>query len=670
MSRDNQPWAPVGGARLAWDEHGVPRSGTYDDVYYSREDGIAESRYVFLEGNDLPARFAGSAGEHLCVGETGFGTGLNFLLTWQAWEATPEPRRPLHYLSLEKHPLTRAELERALARWPELATYAGALSSAYPPPVPGTHRLLFAQGRVVLDLYFEEAGAALDDLASRGEPLVDAWYLDGFAPARNASMWQPELLARVGSLSRPRATFSTFTAVGRVRRDLESAGFTVHRRAGFGAKRECLQGQLRESEHTATTPQATPWDLPARRMSRPASALVVGAGLAGCATAAALAARGIPVTLLDQGACAGAASGNDQGVLFTRLSHRHSKLVDFALLSYLHAAARYRALFARGALLAGRDGELCGSFQQVADATELANLAAALRGAGELAEVVDAARAGALTGVAQDLSGIWLPASGWLHPPAVCAALIDHPLVTLREHCGTLDLSRHDGQWRATGASGVVASAPCAVITCGTLSTAFDASAGLPLRSIRGQTSHVPAAALPSGLRSALCHSGYIAPARAQHYCLGATFDVDDPDPAVRRADHELNLEALASALPGWREPLAALDPGALAGRVGFRAATPDYLPLVGPCPDRAAFITHYAALRRDARAVITEPGAYLPGLYINTGHGSRGLSSTPLAGELLASMICAEPLPLDRRLARALAPARFIIRDLSRNRI
>ncbi|NND68630.1 MAG: FAD-dependent 5-carboxymethylaminomethyl-2-thiouridine(34) oxidoreductase MnmC, partial [Halioglobus sp.] len=214
------------------------------------------------------------------------------------------------------------------------------------------------------------------------------------------------------------------------------------------------------------------------------------------------------------------------------------------------------------------------------------------------------------------------------------------------------------------------ASAPCAVIACGTHSARFAMSAGLPLKAIRGQTSHVSAAALPDTLRAALCHSGYIAPPRLGQYCLGATFDMDDASTAVRGADHAHNLAALAAALPAWQAAIEEIDTEELSGRVGFRAATPDYLPMVGPCPDRVAFTSRYAALRSDARAVIGEPGAYYPGLYINAGHGSRGLTSAPLAAELLASQICAEPPPLDRRLARAVAPARFIIRDLSRNRI
>lgn len=669
MSRDNKPWSPAGGAGLAYDENGTPRSDTFDDVYYSRESGSKESRYVFLEGNDLPARFAQQDDNRpFCIGETGFGTGLNFLLTWQAWRQAPEPRRPLHFISFEKHPLSATELEIALSHWPKLAEHTAALLANYPPPVPGAHRLLLDGGRVRLDLWFDDAGQSLADLASLGQRHIDAWYLDGFAPARNREMWGAELLACVGQLSRPGATFSTFTAVGQVKRDLQAAGFAVSKRAGFGTKRECLRGDLQENTPAvAPSHTQTPWDLSDSRPRQVQDALVVGGGLAGCFTAAALAARGVNVTLLEADRIASGASGNDQGVLFTRLSHRHSTLVDFALLSYLHATARYRAMFDSGALAVGRDGELCGCLQQVGDAGELERLTTALDGAAELARVIHShIEASELTGAEQALPGIWLPGSGWLRPPAVCQALVDHPLITVREHCGELALEHRGGRWHA----GALAHADCAVITCGTKSTAFPSAAWLPLRTIRGQTSHVPASALPGRLRAALCHSGYIAPAQGEEYCLGATFAVDDHDMGLRLEDHAHNLNALADAMPVWKEAIAAIDPATLEGRVGFRAATPDYLPLVGPCPDLGLFTQRYVSLKKDARAVIEEPGAYLPGLYINAGHGSRGLSSTPLAGELIASQVLGETPPFERRLARALSPARFIIRDLSRNRI
>ncbi len=673
VKRDNQPWQPMPGAELEWAASGTPRSRQFDDVYYSRDDGLEESRFVFLAGNRLPERWLNRR-QAFVIAETGFGTGLNFLLAWEAWSQLPAGAPPLHFISVEQFPLERADLARALATWPQLAAFADALCTQYPERLPGTHRLVFADGAVILDLWWAEASEALSDLAARGEPLVDAWFLDGFAPARNLAMWSPDLLQLLAPLSREGATFATFTAAGAVRRTLENAGFAVTRAPGFGRKRERLLGEL-EQRPAPSPVTGTPWDLPARTPARPRSALVLGAGLAGCAAAHALARRGIAVTLLEQDTLAGGASGNAQGVLYTRLSPRHSALVDFALLSFSHASRHYAQLFREQRLREGIDGALCGSFHQQADNDELDLMASRLREIPGLARVLDAETADAYLGVHQGQRGYWYPASGWLRPAAACRAWVEHPRVSLQELCGSLTLQREGEAWIARNDSGeVLAGADCAIIATGHAAATSADLDWLPLRPIRGQTTRVPASATGDTLRAVFCHRGYIAPAVNGEHCIGATFGgatigLEDDNLEVDPDDQAYNLQRLAEAVPDWEPALAALAPESLGGRVGFRCASPDYLPLVGRVPDRAAFLEDYAGLRRNARRDIKVRGRYQGGLYLSTAHGSRGLTSTPLAAEILASEICHEPPPVQRDLCRALAPARFLIRDLGRKR-
>ena len=159
-----------------------------------------------------------------------------------------------------------------------------------------------------------------------------------------------------------------------------------------------------------------------------------------------------------------------------------------------------------------------------------------------------------------------------------------------------------------------------------------------------------------------------MAPAANGVHCIGATFHINDPDSAIRAADHTANLEKLRAALPELELP--ELSPEKLTGRVGYRCASPDYLPLAGPVPDYTAFIEDYSALRKNARRHIETTAPYLPGLYLSTAHGSRGLTSTPLAAELVAAQISDRPWPVASDLCRAMSPARFIVRDLIRNRI
>lgn len=670
MRRDNTPWGPVTPASIEWSDAGDPVSTRFGDVYYSRDNGLEESRHVFLQGNELPQRWMSHPHKTFCIAETGFGTGLNFLLTWQAWRELPANRPALHYLSIEKYPLRREDLHRALAAWPSLEPLVRELLDNYPGLLPGQHRLILEQGKLCLDLWWEDIADALEDLGSREQPLVDAWYLDGFAPSRNEEMWLEDRLKAVATLSRPDSTFATFTAAGHVRRNLAAAGFDVSKVPGYGRKRECLRGRIESPAATASDPKNTPWDLPEASCKRPEKILVIGGGLAGCTVAAALARRGIAVTLLEQDRLANAGSGNDQGILYTRLSRKHSSLTDFALQSFRFATTYYRRMFQCGLLEEGSDGALCGSFHQSANKQEMSALAPVLDELPELAQVLGSEQAREVLGIEQESAGYWYPESGWLRPVSVCQALVNDSAIEVRENCGAITLAYQDGQWRAMSGGDTLASAPGAVVATGTSAIELEQFSWLPLQAIRGQTTHLPTTAGLSGLRAAFCHQGYIAPAREGQHCIGATFILQDDSLELREEEHRSNLQGLASAVPAWRAGLESLDPASLKGRVGYRCASPDYLPLAGPAPQMNAFLHKYGPLRKNARQTINSRGDYMPGLFLSTGHGSRGLTSTPLVAELLASQICGEAPPISRELSRALAPARFIIRNLCRNRV
>ncbi len=669
MKRDNTPWGAAPCADISWSENGVPFSTQFDDFYYSSEAGIAESEHVFLQGNSLPERWTSFEDDTFCILETGFGTGLNFLLTWLAWQKQTNNRPRLHFISLEKFPLSTPELVRALAPWESLSSLANKLIDAWPGRLPGQHRLELDQGRVILDLWWDDSRLALADLATRG-PAIDAWYLDGFTPSRNDAMWQPELYQAMAALSRPGATVSTFTAASHVRRGLEQAGFEISKVPGFGQKRESLRGVATRAGPTLATID-TPWDMPSRPVTKPRQALIIGAGLAGCTLAAALAQRNISVTVLDQGDLAGEASGNEQGVLYTRLSKRHSALTDFALQSFRFSANLYRNMFTSGALEPGLDGDLCGSFHQITDAQEVALIKNQLVGLNDLAEALTAQEASHYLGETPVEGGYWYPDSGWLRPPAVCSAMLESPLIKFQQNCGKVVLKPLEEQWQAINSDNqALATADIAIICSGASSASFTETGWLPLQSIRGQTSYLPASEATQSLKAAFCHRGYISPARESRHCIGASFKLRDNSMEVRPEEHRENLEKLAAALPQWSSELEKLDPEKMEGRVGFRCASPDYLPIAGPVPAREEFLQTYGALRKNARQVIQQRGNYVPGLYINTAHGSRGLSSAPLCAQLLASLICNELPPLSRELVRALSPSRFLIRDLARGLI
>lgn len=667
MNRDHQHWRAVETAQINWQQQ-TPHSDQFDDIYYSREHGLAESEHVFLAPNGLPDRWQTHPHAVFCIAETGFGTGLNFLATWQKWREQAPPQQRLHFISIEKYPLSLNDLTQALEHWPVLSALSEQLVAQYPLPLPGQHRLVFEQGHITLDLYFEDVSTAITELEPR--PMVDAWYLDGFAPDKNAAMWQQSLFDAMARASRNHATVGTFTAAGFVRRGLLQAGFHMEKTNGFGRKREQLSGRLqqRPTRAKATT---TPWhQLAQPAATDPSTCIVLGAGLAGCTAAAALAHRGIAVTVVDKQDTAAAASGNRQGVLYTRLSLQHSPLQDFSLASFQFAARYYQRLFAEGRLTPGRDGELCGSFHQHHNNQWLEKIAPRLTSLEALAQVVNAEKASALLGLPQSAGGLYYPASGWLHPAAVCKALLDHPLICVRNHCGTLSLNNSGEHWQLRDSQNHnVAEAGQVVIACGTDSAKLSPTHWLPLRAIRGQTTQLPAHNMPP-LQTVLCHDGYIAPSVDGEHCIGASFDIDDQDLNLRSTDHQHNIDLLGKAIPAWQPQLQPLSITEMTGKVGLRCASPDYLPIAGAVPDYDQFLHRYGKLRKNARTVIDESGPYLPGLYITTAHGSRGLTSTPLAAELIASAICHEPAPLPAYLQQALAPGRFIIRNLIRNRV
>lgn len=642
-------------AQLDWNDQGQPLSRQFGDVYFSREDGLGETRHVFLAGNDLPARFAAlPADARLVIGETGFGTGLNFLCAWQLFDQLAPADACLHFVSVEKYPLTAADLQRALALWPELAPWSGQLLEQYRAIHPGFQRLVLDGGRVILTLLIGDALQMLPQLDAR----IDVWFLDGFAPDKNPQMWTPPLFQELARLSAPGTSLATFTSKGKVRRDLIEAGFAMRRAPGYGKKWEILCGRFEGHAPAAEKP----WHArPPRPEAR--EALVIGAGLAGCATAASLAARGWQVTLLERHeAVAQEASGNPQGVLYLKLSAHGTALSQLVLAGFGYTRRQLQHL------QQGHDWDACGVLQLAFDAPEAgrqAKLAEAFPA--DLLHSLTREQAEARAGVALPAGGLFYPDAGWVHPPALCHQLANHPRIRLLTHSEALELRRVNGHWQALDGERLLAEAPVAILAGAAEVRRF--AAELPLKRIRGQISRLPQTARSAELACVVCAEGYVAPPRGGEHTLGASFDFHSQDCAPTAAEHAGNLELLREISADLAERLDTdrLDPAQLEGRAAFRCTSPDYLPIVGPLADPAAFAETYAVLGKDARQVPDSPCPWRDGLYVNSGHGSRGLITAPLCGELLAAWLNDEPLPLPRAVAEACHPNRFLLRKLIR---
>lgn len=696
MSLSPNPGAGASPALIDWDAQGQPRSRQFGDWYFSSTDGLAESRYVFLESNDLAQRFASldATGQEPCrfvIGETGFGSGLNFLACWQLWRKKAPEHAQLHYLSLEKYPLSRPDLVRALALWPELSELAQSLEQAYPPALgPAFVPITLDRGRVRLTLILDDALAGLEQLQASAHPEfqawskpVDAWFLDGFAPAKNPELWQQPLFDTLARLSHPGTSLATFSSASLVRRGLEQAGFIAVKRSGYGLKREMLTASYARPPASPPTPTRNrrpqpPWPLVAgsrqpgnNKGNSERRILVIGGGLSGCHSARALAQRGWQVKLLEQHpGLAREASGNPQGLLYAKLSPQRSPLADFNLISLWYAQQHYRAFWNKGQAF----GEASGLLQLAQTPAEQQlhqQLKQCFAEAADLVQPLSAAEASQVAGLELDAPALYFPQAGWLNPAAVCRVLAEHPGIRVETGREVTELEYRQGLWQARSASGeLLGQAPLAVLANARSALKFAPSADLPLKAIRGQISQLAATRDSERLKVALCGQSYLAPAIDGQHCIGASYNLKDSEPQVRRQDHQDNLDKLMALGPGVARLFAGTQEASLSGRVAFRCATPDYLPLVGPVPDRAAFLEDYAPLRKDARANIPKPGRYWPGLFVNLGHGSRGLAYTPLSAELLAAHITGEPPPLGRDLVEALHPGRFLIRDLMRNRV
>jgi tRNA 5-methylaminomethyl-2-thiouridine biosynthesis bifunctional protein len=624
-------------ATVALDGAGTPYSPQYGDIYHSAESGPGQARHVFLGGNDLPARWAGA--RSFTILETGFGLGLNFLATWEAWRADPSRPGRLHFVSIEKHPFTREGLETLHGRYSGLAPLAAALQAAWPLALPGLHRLELAAGSVVLTLALGDIAALLPRLRLG----ADAFYLDGFAPTRNPQMWTPPVMKALARLARPGATLATYTTARAVRDALATAGFQPALRPGYGPKRHMLAARFEPRRRRATVPTPRSWS--------ERSAVVIGAGLAGAAAAERLAARGWRVEILDRRAQpAQEASAMPAGVFHANVARDDSVLARLTRAGCLYGLARWSALEAAGLPLTWAR---CGVLQLGRDARDEARMAATVQALGFPAEYLrylSREEAGAHAGRELGAGGWWFPGAGWLRPDSVVAAQLAAMgvLVTFRPGTTAHALARDGDLWRVLGPDGTpIASAPV-VVLANSHDAARLAPCGAPLKRVRGQLTLLPEGSVP-GLRAVLAGTGHVIPAATGAAIVGATYDYEDDDAEPSEPGHAGNLERLARLMPGTA--LRAARP-ALGGAVGFRCVSADRLPLIGAMPDTV-----------DARASVSR----LPGLYGAFAYGSRGLTWAALGGELIASLIEGEPLPVESDLAEAIDPGRFLLRRARR---
>ncbi|EMJ6428322.1 bifunctional tRNA (5-methylaminomethyl-2-thiouridine)(34)-methyltransferase MnmD/FAD-dependent 5-carboxymethylaminomethyl-2-thiouridine(34) oxidoreductase MnmC [Enterobacter hormaechei] len=655
-------------ANLEFNAEGTPVSRDFDDVYFSNDNGLEETRYVFLDGNHLGTRFPEHPRRLFVVAESGFGTGLNFLTLWQAFDcfraAYPEATlERLHFISFEKFPLTAHDLRLAHQRWPELAHWAEQLQTQWPPAIGGCHRLILDDGRVTLDLWLGDINDLTDKLDDSMNQKVDAWFLDGFAPAKNPDMWSPHLFSAMARLARPGATLATFTSAGFVRRGLQEAGFTMRKTKGFGRKRDMLVGVM---EQDLAIPAQAPWF--ARRASTSREVAIVGGGIASALLSLALLHRGWQVTLYcaDEGPATGA-SGNRQGALYPLLSAHDPALFQFFPAAFTFARRLYDSL------PVAFDHDWCGVTQLGWDEKSQQKITQMLSlGLPEdIAHAVTAQQVAETAGVDTGCGGIQYPLGGWLCPAELTSAAIalgQSRGLTVHYAHKVQSLSR-TAHWELRFADGKEAQHASVVLANGHHISQFTQTASLPVYPVGGQVSHIPTAPQLSKLRQVLCYDGYLTPQNPSngHHCIGASYHRGETDMHYSEADQQQNRQRLVDSFPdaSWAKEVDVSEGQA---RCGVRCATRDHLPMAGNVPDYDATLEVYQDLADSKETAVSAP--VHPELFMLGGLGSRGLCSAPLLAEALAAQMSDEPVPLDRVTLAGLNPNRLWVRKLLKGKM
>lgn len=611
---------------LDWSDPNAPRAVAFDDTYFSRDGGLAEADAVFLAGCGLPEGWSGR--DHFSICELGFGSGLNVLAAWRAWKSARKPHAILHIFSVEAFPLERADAARALARFPEISDLAERLLARWPVRAYAPQRLWFEEDGLALTLHVGQAENVLAGMSGK----FDAWFLDGFAPNRNSSMWRPAMMRRIAQLSASGARLATFSVAGDVRRGLEQAGFEVAKKPGFAGKRERL-----EARYSGAQAQATHTLYPYAACA-PKRVAIIGAGIAGAATAAALARRNVETIVLDAAGVGAGASGNPAGIVMPRFDRGGGALNEIFLAAFLSAVAAYEKM----------DGAFtCCGVEERPEARNLAALADLIADPPLPADWFSALEDGA---VLHSRGGLVRPAAAIAEFLRAAELMSDAPVGALERVGDGWTVFAPDGKARLK--------ADAVVLACGPALTRFEAARFLPIELSRGQMEW---GAGPKPAR-AITRGSFLAPFD-DGIMFGATFDRLEAEGAVVSDDasRRRNLNALARLEPKYAE----LDPAGLSSRAALRTVTPDRAPIAGLLPDAPVWLAQNEGIAQGLKPALASPAPAHHGVYVLGGLGARGFTLAPLLGERIAAEMCGEPHALSMKALDAIHPARFLHRAL-----
>ena len=654
-------------AKIHFNQENTPVSDKFDDVYFSNQDGLAETHYVFLEGNQLWERWVNYQEAHFVIAETGFGTGLNFFavttLFGEFRQKYPNsPLKRLYFISFEKYPLALDALQQAHLAYPQFSHLAQHLQQHWLNPIQGCYRFHFDE--TTLDLWFGDVAENLPQLGDYMNDKIDAWFLDGFAPSKNPDMWNEQLYQQMFRFTKPQGTFATFTAASAVRKGLENAGFNITKRKGFGKKRECLSGQ---KTHEKLTALSLPWFHSQSANLNEQDIAIIGGGIASLCTAISLLKRGAKITIYcEDEQTALNASGNKQGAFYPQLSDDNERNIRF----YIHAFA-YGLQFLQWAIQQKIEfeHEFCGvalcAYNDKAESK--LNKIAALNLPSDLYQFLNQTELSKKVGLPLPFGGGFIPQGAWLAPRQLVQhafAFLEKQGVQIKISQKVTALSQTENGWQITTAENKTFNHEVVVLANGHKLTDFEQTQKLPLYPVRGQVSQIPTSANLLKLKTVLCYDGYLTPvdqAKASH-CIGASHVRDNATREFSLTEQQENQQKIQQNIPeDWTKEV---DTSGNLARIGVRCSVRDLTPMMGAVPHFFAQQTQYQNLfnlRRRKQPI--EQAENYPNLYLIGALGSRGLTSAPFLGETLASLIYDEPLPMSEDLIHNLMPNRSWVR-------
>ena len=654
-------------AKIHFNQENTPVSDKFNDVYFSNQDGLAETHYVFLEGNQLWERWVNYQEAHFVIAETGFGTGLNFFAVTSLFrefrQKYPDsPLKRLYFTSFEKYPLPLDALQQAHLAYPQFSHLAQHLQQNWLNPIQGCYRFHFDE--TTLDLWFGDVAENLPQLGDYMNGKIDAWFLDGFAPSKNPDMWNEQLYQQMFRFTKLQGTFATFTAASAVRKGLENAGFNMTKRKGFGKKRECLSGQ---KTHEKLTALSTPWFYSQPANLKEQDIAIIGGGIASLCTAILLVKRGAKITIYcEDEQTALNASGNKQGAFYPQLSDDNERNIRF----YIHAFA-YGHQFLQWAIQQQIkfEHEFCGvalcAYNEKAESK--LNKIAELNLPSDLYQSLSQSELSEKVGLPLPFGGAFIPQGAWLAPRQLVQhafAFLEKQGVQIKTLQKVTALSQTENGWQITTAENKTFCHEVVVLANGHKLTEFEQTQKLPLYPVRGQVSQIPTSANLLKLKTVLCYDGYLTPvdqAKTSH-CIGASHVRDNATREFSLTEQQENQQKIQQNIP--EEWTKEVDTSGNLARIGVRCSVRDLTPIIGAVPHFSAQQTQYQNLfnlRRRKQPI--EQAENYPNLYLIGALGSRGLTSAPFLGETLASLIYGEPLPMSEDLIHNLMPNRSWVR-------